>query len=168
MKATRKVGEEVDVQQFYPGIRCEGVCFMTGSGCMAESHVHTAGGPMCINAGDWVIHRNGKTWVVEGDEFPGLYDLKTNEVPMQGGESPGMAWRDIAASAYRAYAASTGNKNFRGEPMPEFDALPQPIRTAWEAAVRQAGSLAAVSMSDAVPEHLNEQRWSGWVPPHLS
>ncbi len=50
----------------------------------------------------------------------------------------GMSWRDIAVSAYRAYAASTGNKNFRGEPMPAFDDLTQAIKTAWEAAVRQA------------------------------
>lgn len=79
---------------------------------------------------------------------------------MQGGECPGMAWRDIAASAYRAYAASTGNKNFRGDPMPEFDALPQTIQTAWEAAVRQA---VAVSQAGAVtlPEHLIESRWAG-------
>lgn len=82
------------------------------------------------------------------------------------GFKPGMAWRDIAASAYRAYAASTGNKNFRGDPMPEFDALPQAIQTAWEAAVRQAASLAGSTM-ESVPASLNESRWAGWIPPHL-
>ncbi len=79
----------------------------------------------------------------------------------------GMTWRDIAASAYRSYAASTGNKNFRGEPMPEFDDLPQPIKTAWEAAVRQAAR-ASNYLNDPSGLEASEQRWSGWVPPHLS
>jgi hypothetical protein len=86
---------------------------------------------------------------------------------MNDGSTPGMAWRDVAASAYRAYAASTGNKNFRGEPMPEFDALPQPIRTAWEAAVRQAGSC-LIDNPGCPPTAPDEQRWSGWVPPHVT
>ena len=84
---------------------------------------------------------------------------------MSNGEEPGMPWCEIAASAYRAYAASTGNKNFRGEPMPEFDQLPTPIKTAWEAAVRQAGLCLNIRMAkDAPPD---ESRWSGWVPPHV-
>lgn len=83
------------------------------------------------------------------------------------GDEPGMAWRDIAASAYRAYAASTGNKNFRGEPMPAFDALPQPIRTAWEAAVRQAGHCLTSRMERIYGPPPDEQRWVGWVPPHV-
>lgn len=78
----------------------------------------------------------------------------------------GMAWRDIAASAYRAYAASTGNKNFRGEPMPAFDDLPQAIRTAWEAAVRQAGDCIEhgplIAQGIVVPD---ETTWAGWTPP---
>ncbi len=73
----------------------------------------------------------------------------------------GAPWRDIAASAYRAYSASTGNKNFRGEPMPEFNDLPQPIRTAWEAAVRQA-----VQVSNGGSYGLDiEQSWAGWQSP---
>ena len=72
----------------------------------------------------------------------------------------GKAWRDIAASAYRAYAASTGNKNYQGLPMPTWDALPQPIRTAWEAAVRHASDVMA---GNALPE----SDWEGWQPPHL-
>lgn len=83
-----------------------------------------------------------------------------------GSSSPGLPWREIAASAYRAYAASTGNKNFRGEPMPAFDALPQAIQTAWEAAVRQASSLDRYG-GPTIPESLEESRWAGWVPPHL-
>jgi hypothetical protein len=76
----------------------------------------------------------------------------------------GMAWRDVAASAYRAYAASTGNKNFRGEPMPAFNDLPQAIQTAWEAAVRQAARCNGVMMGGTAPD---EQCWAGWIPPHV-
>jgi hypothetical protein len=78
--------------------------------------------------------------------------------------TPGMAWSDIAASAYRAYAASTGNKNFRGDPMPEFDALPQAIKTAWEAAVRQAGYCLTYRPTE---KPLDEKRWAGWLPPGI-
>lgn len=83
---------------------------------------------------------------------------------MGGSAVAGMPWSEIAASAYRAYAASTGNKNFRGEPMPTFDALPQPIRTAWEAAVRQADRCRDVLARGSAPD---ESRWAGWVPPGL-
>ena len=71
--------------------------------------------------------------------------------------SAGMAYRDIAASAYRAYAASTGNKNFRGEDMPSFDDLPRPIQVAWEAAVRQAERC----MQTPDFALANEQSWTG-------
>lgn len=77
-----------------------------------------------------------------------------------------MAWSDIAASAYRAYAASTGNKNFRGDPMPRFDDLPGAIQVAWEAAARHVGNLAEMP-ADTTPDQLEpwESRWSGWTPP---
>lgn len=78
--------------------------------------------------------------------------------------TPGMPWSDIAASAYRAYAASTGNKNFRGEPMPAFPDLPPSIRVAWEAAVRQAGACWQLSPRDKAPD---ESRWTGWLPPQF-
>jgi hypothetical protein len=81
-----------------------------------------------------------------------------------GSAEAGLTWVEIAASAYRAYAASTGNKNFRGDPMPEWDALPQPIRTAWEAAVRQAGSC----LDGGRNPPMDESRWNGWTPPHLT
>jgi hypothetical protein len=83
---------------------------------------------------------------------------------MSGYATPGMPWRDIAASAYRAYSASTGNKNYQGLPMPAFDSLPQAIQTAWEAAVRQANDCRGIEMEGPAPD---EQRWAGWVPPHL-
>lgn len=68
-------------------------------------------------------------------------------------------WTKVAASAYRAYAASTGNKNYLGNPMPTFDDLPLPIQTAWEAAVHQASEAMAFDDPD------DEQRWYGWVRP---
>ena len=41
-----------------------------------------------------------------------------------------------AENAYAAYGRSTGGKNFRGDPMPTWEALPEPIRTAWRESVR--------------------------------
>lgn len=72
------------------------------------------------------------------------------------------AWTDMAASAYRAYAASTGNKNFRGEPMPAFEDLPAPIQTAWEAAVRHVGN--AIENPRALNAQ-KEQSWQHWRRP---
>ena len=40
----------------------------------------------------------------------------------------------LATLAYVSYGKSTGNKNFRGEEMPTFDALPDAIKKAWIAA----------------------------------
>lgn len=73
----------------------------------------------------------------------------------------GHSWRNIAESAYKAYAASTGGKNFRGEPMPEFADLPRPIQIAWESASRQVGDCLASSRT-RVPD---ESRWGTWLPP---
>jgi hypothetical protein len=47
---------------------------------------------------------------------------------------------EIARASYHAYGRSTGNKNFRGEEMPTWENLPEPIRVAWIAAVTQATS----------------------------
>jgi hypothetical protein len=40
----------------------------------------------------------------------------------------------LAKLAYEAYGKVTGGKNFRGEPMPAWDDLPEQIRDAWDAA----------------------------------
>lgn len=42
--------------------------------------------------------------------------------------------KGLAKLAYAAYGAVTGNKNFRGDPMPEWDDLGEAIRSAWTAA----------------------------------
>jgi hypothetical protein len=78
----------------------------------------------------------------------------------------GNSYESITKSAYKAYAASTGNKNFRGEPMPEWEKLPQPIQIAWEAATRHIIDIWDGYAIDweTFP---NEQKWEGWVPPRL-
>ena len=40
----------------------------------------------------------------------------------------------LARLAYRAYGESTGNRNFRGDPMPAWEDLGEPIQKAWIAA----------------------------------
>lgn len=71
------------------------------------------------------------------------------------------SYRSIAESAYKSYAANTGNKNFKGDPMPEWNDLPIKIRTAWEAATRQIIQI-AVRPQDDFPD---EQQWNGWESP---
>lgn len=75
----------------------------------------------------------------------------------------GMAWRDIATSAYKAYVASTEHSAYRGLPL-EWENLHPAIQTAWEAAARQVGECTSL-VGDALPPE--EQRWAGWIPPHL-
>jgi hypothetical protein len=43
-------------------------------------------------------------------------------------------YTELARVAYRAYGEATGFKNFRGDPMPEFDDLGDQIQQAWMAA----------------------------------
>lgn len=47
-----------------------------------------------------------------------------------------------ARIAYTAYGRVTDFKNFRGEPMPKFDDLPENIRQAWQAASQTIWDLA--------------------------
>ena len=49
----------------------------------------------------------------------------------------------LARIAYQAYGETTDFKNFRGEPMPEWDDLPEKIRQAWEAAAAAVQEAAA-------------------------
>lgn len=79
------------------------------------------------------------------------------------------SWLEIAELAYRAYAASTGNKNFRGDPMPAFADLPRPIRTAWEAAARHTHRVLICGMTaelepDQIDRLTDPGRWAGWSP----
>ena len=51
---------------------------------------------------------------------------------------------DLALRAYTAYGASTGGVNFRGEPMPTWGALPEPIKQAWREASAAITGLAGL------------------------
>lgn len=53
---------------------------------------------------------------------------------------------DLGRTAYAAYGATTGFKNFRGEPMPTWYDLPSTIQQAWVA----AGQAVAQAMLQAV------------------
>ena len=44
---------------------------------------------------------------------------------------------NYAKIAYLAYGSVTDFKNFRGEPMPQYDDLPDIIKKAWEAAAQK-------------------------------
>lgn len=50
---------------------------------------------------------------------------------------------DRARLAYHAYGDSTGWKNFRGDPMPGWQDLPEATRQAWEAAAQAAARVPA-------------------------
>lgn len=41
----------------------------------------------------------------------------------------------LAKEAYGRYGATTSWKNFRGDPMPDFEALPETIQSAWVSAI---------------------------------
>lgn len=56
--------------------------------------------------------------------------------------TPGQRNRQMAEAGYAAYAKTTDGKNFRGEPMPEFDQLPEKQREAWVNAAGAIGSAA--------------------------
>lgn len=43
---------------------------------------------------------------------------------------------NLGEIAYAAYGQSTGNRNFLGDPMPDWSELPDPIQTAWQAAAQ--------------------------------
>lgn len=65
-------------------------------------------------------------------------------------------YTETAESMYNAYAAVTDNKNFQGNPMPNFADLPPKIQSAWEAAARQAF------------EPGNPERFKNWIAPRFN
>lgn len=48
-----------------------------------------------------------------------------------------MELKTLAKTGYEAYGDATDHKNFRGEPMPQFEDLTENITNAWESAARQ-------------------------------
>jgi hypothetical protein len=69
----------------------------------------------------------------------------------------GSTIEDEAKRAYKAYGASTGGKNFRGDPMPKWDELPGAIREAWRHTVGTILGLAGAGRP-TVPDPV------GWEP----
>jgi hypothetical protein len=58
----------------------------------------------------------------------------------------------LAQIAYEAYAEQTGWKNYQGNPMPAWDALPEAIRDAWDAGARAiVGALAEGLVAEFSP-----------------
>jgi hypothetical protein len=64
----------------------------------------------------------------------------------------------IARQTYAAYGKTTEFKNFQGNPMPTFDALPERIQQAWRSA-----SLAAHRAAVEARGWLAAFRGRGWV-----
>jgi hypothetical protein len=54
----------------------------------------------------------------------------TDDTAQQPGEHTDQQLAD-AHTLYGAYGATTGHKNFRGEPMPDWDGLGDTIQQAW-------------------------------------
>ena len=74
----------------------------------------------------------------------------------------GMSWTEIAKSAYLAYSASTENKNYQGNPMPNFEDLPERIRLAWECSVRQVDRCFHIRGEKAAGT-IDEDYWEQWT-----
>lgn len=80
---------------------------------------------------------------------------------------------ELGRIAYAAYGATTDYKNYRGEPMPQWDDLPTVIRRAWGAAgtaiimaVTGVGPMTPVKLVD--PEDVKTCTHCGfiWPPGH--
>ncbi len=53
-----------------------------------------------------------------------------------------ISYSEIAEEAYKAYGSVTDFKNFRGDPMPEWKALPEKIKEAWVASAAKVMEIA--------------------------
>jgi hypothetical protein len=63
------------------------------------------------------------------------------------------ASRNLSAFAqhlYNTYAASAGNKNFQGNPMPTWDELPEAIRSHWRAVAAESAHVVTEQVERAV------------------
>lgn len=58
----------------------------------------------------------------------------------------------LARLAYAAYGKTTDFKNFQGNPMPEFDNLPEKIKEAWSAACTSV----AADVVEEIAEKVND------------
>jgi hypothetical protein len=73
---------------------------------------------------------------------------------------PTITTEQLAQSAYEAYGYNRAWKDYRGNPMPQWDTLPRHIQVGWMAAVTQVKSV--LEHSDALG---NEDLYKNWSPP---
>lgn len=72
-----------------------------------------------------------------------------------------MTKSEIASELYQAYGRATDWKNFKGDPMPTWDELPEPQRTGWIYAASQAAQL--YGNDRATPEKIYQVTTEGDV-----
>lgn len=68
-------------------------------------------------------------------------------------------WENLehaARDAYEAYSDEVEWKNYLGTPMPQWDALPTPIKQAWAAAARRTLSKAYRIIAHHLIEHIRQ------------
>ena len=84
------------------------------------------------------------TKLQEGVMWLGM-DLKRihETMPAAGGVGREFTAEEMAEAGYRRYGMVTGFKNFQGNPMPLWEALPEQIKGAWIAAILQPPVCAA-------------------------
>jgi len=144
--------------------------------------IHTLEGDMKASIGDYIIQGvNGEIYPCKPDIFEKSYESVTGAYlkSLENNHAEdavrqafqeiatrteiGPEWTHITASAYRAYAAAAGNRNFLGEPMPAFEHLPESIQNSWEAAARHVAAI--LLGGEAVMTAEAEQTWQGWKRP---
>lgn len=77
-------------------------------------------------------------WFDEDDNaFSSAFSPLTLMTQDEDDSLPGPYFKEYAERAYMAYGDKADWKNFRGDPMPTWEALPENIRTYWQAATVQ-------------------------------
>ena len=152
MAKFRKKPVVIEAEQWFPGKPVDGVIESDpDSTTQFAPFVETLEGPLNVSPGDWIITGiKGEKYPCKPDIFEATYESAAFEPAQDDGYHEG-----LAKEMYAAYAAVTGWKNFRGDPMPKFGELPQTIQSAWEAAARQA--------FDAD----DPERFRGWTSPRF-
>jgi hypothetical protein len=67
------------------------------------------------------------------------------------GPAAALGAEDLAQLGYAAYAQHTGGKNYRGEDMPTWSALPEPQHGAWLAAASAIALHAQGAATNTLP-----------------
>lgn len=64
----------------------------------------------------------------------------------------------MALEAYRAYGEVTDFKNFGGDPMPDYENLPEKIQKAWRTAAAKVASFVETYYSDLLKQYVSLQK----------